>query len=339
MTIRLSLLFLFTSFCYPASASPDSTIVGPVDDLKLNKVQKLLDVPEDEIDFAYSKLAIDQMVDPEVDVAHEMKRLDEMVNAVKAMEPFENSIEKVDAVRRFLYESGPWNQYRPFSYDFNDPKGTKLQNKLLGHYMDSRKGNCVSMPILFIILAQKLGLNATASNAPSHIFVKLTDESGNTINIEATSGGTVARDSWLRQQFPTITDLSIRNGIYLRKLTRKETVAAMAEVLLEFYHHHQQFGQLVATADLILSHHPKAIGAVVQKASAHNEVLKVYDLWRYHGPNDVPVLQRDIFEYLIYRVNIYHEQAVRMGWQPHTTAENEAYYQKIALKALEQTGG
>jgi len=190
------------------------------------------------------------------------------------------------------------------------------------------------MPFLFIILGQKLELNVTASTAPLHVFVKYTDdETGMTYNLETTSGTNPARDSWLRQGFP-MTDTAVKNGIYLQKLTRKETVAVMANMLLQHYYEQKQFGQLIATADVILAHYPKAVSAIIYKASAHNQLLKTHGLWRYRAPDEVPQQKQDTFKYLVSRVNAYHNQAVGMGWRPPSQAENEAYLKKVKQEVI-----
>lgn len=334
----IRLVVKFATLCFAlmaleSTAFANTAIIGAVDNAELQQVQTLLEVPESQINFAHAKLTIDQMVDPTISINHEIQRLDEIVHTINSM-GLTTSMEKKDALRRYLYEASSWNQFSPLTYDFNDPKGTNIKSKLLGNYLTSKKGNCISMPFLFIVLGQKLGLDVTASTAPLHVFVKYTDdETGITYNLETTSGANPARDSWLRQGFP-VTDTAIRNGIYLQKLTRKETVAVMANMLLQHYYEQKQFGQLIATADVILSHYPKAVSAIIYKASAHNQLLKTHGLWRYRTPDEVPQQKQDTFKYLVSRVNAYHNQAVSMGWRPPSQVENEAYLKKIEQEVI-----
>lgn len=323
--------FAFSLLC-SVSTWASTSITGPVDQVALAQVQALFDTSEQDIDFAHTKLTIDKMIDPSINIGREMLRLNRIVSDIKAMN-LATSMEKKDALRHYLYDAGEWNEFTPFTYDFNDPKGTDIDKKLLTNYMDSKKGNCISMPVLFISLGQKLDLDVTASTAPLHVFVKYTDDAtGTTYNLETTSGGNPARDAWLRQGFP-MTDLAIKNGIYLQKLTNKETVAVMANTLLQHYYEQKQFGQLIATADVILSHYPKAVNAIIYKASAYNQLLKVHNLWRYRTPHEVPPQKRETFIYLISRVNGYHNQAVRMGWHQPSQAENDTYLKKVKHEA------
>jgi len=157
---------------------------------EVKRVRAMLQQPESKLDYAKIKLTIDSMIDPKLDVATGMKRIDDMIARIRSMlSATPSDKEKLTALTTYLYSPGQWNDYQPFRYDFNDPMGTKLSNKLLQNYIASRQGNCVSMPVLFIILGARLGLDLRGSTAPMHFFVKYTDlDSGTTYNLEATSG-------------------------------------------------------------------------------------------------------------------------------------------------------
>jgi hypothetical protein len=60
---------------------------------------------------------------------------------------------------------------------------------MLSTYVRTRKGNCVSMPVLFLIVADRIGLKVRLAAAPLHLFVRYTDAAGADHNLEATSGG------------------------------------------------------------------------------------------------------------------------------------------------------
>lgn len=100
-----------------------------------------------------------------------------------------NARQALDALLKTLYEPGSWNQGRPFTYDLADPLGHDRKNKQLAVYLATRKGNCVSMPILFVILGQRLGLPAALATAPHHVLVKFADDTQQAwVNVEATAG-------------------------------------------------------------------------------------------------------------------------------------------------------
>ncbi len=143
------------------------------------------------------KLSVDRMVDASTNPAAAKTLIDRMAADVKAMAgEGARSAEKLAALKRYLYEGGAWNGNRPFQYDLDDPLGETPANRLLQRYLTTRRGNCITMPILFLVLGQRLGLSMTLAEAPLHVFVKYTDDDGAVWNLEPTSGGGFTRDLW-----------------------------------------------------------------------------------------------------------------------------------------------
>jgi hypothetical protein len=122
-----------------------------------------LEKPDEVLDLGEFILSLQRMIDPSIDVPGSLKRLDGMAGELKAMFPvMANSRVKVEVLKKYLYVAGPWNDNRPFQYDLDDPLGQNIRNKLLSSYLDSHKGNCVSMPSLFVVLGRSRCLGATA---------------------------------------------------------------------------------------------------------------------------------------------------------------------------------
>ena len=197
-------------------------------------VRAVMTTPDDKVDFAAAKLTFDKLYDPTTDIAGRLRDIDGMAQTIRTMAgPSAPSRVRLIMLRKYIYEAGAWNSDKPFQYDLGDPFGQKPVNRLLSTYLVTHRGNCVSMPILFAALAQRLGLSATLSTAPNHMFVKYMDDvTGKTINLETTSGAYPARDVYIRQNMP-MTDQAIANGIYMKTLSKKEALAVMADIVLE----------------------------------------------------------------------------------------------------------
>jgi regulator of sirC expression with transglutaminase-like and TPR domain len=178
------------------------------------------------------KLAIDAMVDPSVNTEAVKSLIDRMAAEITAMAGKDaDSAIKLAALKRYLYESGAWNDNKPFQYDLDDPLGIKPANRILQRYLTIRRGNCITMPILFAALGQRIGLAMTLAEAPLHVFVKYTDDAGKVWNLEPTSGGGFTRDEWYREKLP-MSDQAVANGVYLRALPHEEAVTVIASFLL-----------------------------------------------------------------------------------------------------------
>ena len=225
------------------------------------------------------------------------------------------NIEKMKALRTFIYVSGWWNDHRPFRYDMDDPFGQKLHAKLLTSYLHSRKGNCVSMPTLFLVLGERLGLNMTLSTAPLHVFVKWTDDaSGQTFNLETTSGAGFARDAYYREKMP-MTDAAIANGVYLKTLTRRETVAVMATTVLDHLLETKRYDDAIAVADALIEAYPANAYALAKKGTAYYRLLDENFRRKYPRESDIPA------DELPYATSIYRAnqeafaKAEALGWR------------------------
>ncbi|GKT26850.1 transglutaminase family protein [Acidovorax sp. SUPP3334] len=240
---------------------------GALPDENRNTIQKMLEAPEASIDLSTAKLVIDRMMDPSVDVDATLEQLDEMARGIRKTLPTGASKRLVlDALRFHIYQPNEWNGRRPFQYDLEDPFGRVIKNKLLSNYLSNRKGNCVSMPLLFIFLGQRLGLDVSLAAAPNHLFVQWRDSDGKLYNLETTSGAGFTRDAWLRQQSP-MTDIALKSGIYMRPMSKKEAIVTMAETLMAFYEKQNEPYRHAAMAHFLLKYSPNDICALLNLGS------------------------------------------------------------------------
>lgn len=173
-------------------------------------------------------------------------------------------------------------------------------------------------------------MGAKLTNAPKHLLVKFNStEHGRWINLEATSGANPARDVWLRQQFPTITDDSISNGVYLQPLTRKETVAEMTEALADYHFKRQEYDKAIAVARVALEYYPKDVGAMTLNGVAYLRLLHERFLDKYPSPNAIPTSERGYYQYLAQNNAEWFAKAQALGWREPTKEEDDEYLQDV----------
>lgn len=285
-------------------------------------------MPEDRVDLAGAKLTIDRLIDPTIDAGAVLRELDQLTTAVKRRTPAGlTKRAELEVLLDTLYRPGPWNDNRPFSYDLNDPFGKNRQNKLLATYLITRKGNCVSMPVLIAVLGQRLGLIMTLATAPGHVMVKFVDDEGRWLNVEATAGGFKADSSYERET--GITPLAIQHEIYLRPLSPREAVGVMASTLMEQYAAQQRGDDLLAVAEMALAANPKDTVAMVQKANAYYLQLQDRYVRKYPRAEDIPQNERADFQRLSRENLAWFAKAEQLGWAPQTPEQEEKYLQSI----------
>jgi regulator of sirC expression with transglutaminase-like and TPR domain len=230
---------------------------------------------------------------------------------------------KFGALRTMLYDPGPWNGESPFLYDHTDPDGQGPLVRLLPHYLETRRGNCVSMPILFLILAERLGLDVSLVIGPLHMLVRYRDESGRLHNIETTSGGHPAREEWLREIFD-IRDRALETGIYLRSLPRREAIAQMASTVVEHLFDRGRFEEAIQVGETILFYAPRDVHTMVTLGTACSHLLQIGFKDKYPTPDRAPREAQARALVLARRNEALFAEAEALGWADDT-AETDAF--------------
>ncbi|KQU64581.1 hypothetical protein ASC98_27680 [Rhizobacter sp. Root1238] len=302
-------------------------------DSNFETVRSMLQQPEAQMDFAVIKLTVDKILDPSIDKAAVLKQLGDMAGEVRAAFPLgASNLAKFKVLRDYLYQPPLLSARLPYVYNLEDDRNPSA--KLLSVYLRTHKGNCVSMPILFVILGQKLGIPVTLVKAPAHIYVKFKGDNGQWYGVETTSGGGWADDEWQKKQFPSLTADALASGIYLQPLTKKETVAVIAEPLLDKYESDRSADgeeARVKLALLLVDHYPKDVVAMVHAYFGYLGLRQHLFVEKYPQPSDIPVNMRPRYEQIESGWAYWGTKAKALGYRPPTPAMEAAYRERIRL--------
>lgn len=272
--------------------------------------------PEPQLDYLQTTIAFEKLVEPASDAAITEAMIARLVDAARQMAgPNPTDTYKLAAIRKAIYDSGAWNYGRAFSYDLADPLGQQLQNRLLSTYIRTRKGNCVSMPTLFLIVADRMGLNVRLATAPLHMFVRYTDAAGTVSNLEATSGGHAARDQWYREKI-AITDRAIQSGAYMRTLSKRESVAELATTVMDVLIEQHRFQDAIGVADAILAVNPRETYVMAKKGTALAGIMQAEFVDKYPNPKLIPANLLPRYRQLAEANEATFKAAEALGWEP-----------------------
>lgn len=323
ISVRRRWLSWFAGFLL-AAALPAAWASGPLVTLKAQFTS-----PDDRVDFATAKIAVDRLIDPSTDEAAIRKELDSWERAIRAIVPQgANGRQTLDALLKTLYQPGPWNDGKPFSYDLDDPLGQRPANKGLATYLKTRKGNCVSMPILVAILGQRLGLTITLSTAPEHVMAMFADDTQQAwVYVEATGGGYKRPDSYIRDT--GISQTALDNEIYLRPLHPHEAVGVIASSLMEHYARQENGDALMEIADLALAANPKDTVAMIWKANAYYFQIESHYRQKYPKASDIPPELAADFRRRSQENFAWYAKAEALGWNRKTPEQDAGYLQSI----------
>jgi len=146
--------------------------------------QEVLALKTEEIDLARG-LLLSQLGEENIQAIRTYEAmLDLMALAIKAkLSKTSEPKEVIQAINAFIFEE--------LGYRF--PPLSSFEKKIdtytfLSSVLDSRKGVCLGVSILYLCLAERLGIPLEIVTPPGHIFVRYPDEKG-PINIETTARG------------------------------------------------------------------------------------------------------------------------------------------------------
>ena len=167
-------------------------------------------------------------------------------------------------------------KYKPFTYDFEDVFGHKeMSNLFVSKLLDTQKGNCNSMPYLYKILAEELGVDANLALAPNHVYIKHNIKSIGWYNTELTSG-IFPIDAWLSASGFIHLD-AIKNGVFMKALNNKESLALLLVDLANAYNRSfpdNDGSFALKCAERAIQIHPYLANALLLQAETHTKQFK-----------------------------------------------------------------
>lgn len=158
-------------------------------------------------------------------------------------------------------------EHLPFKYDFDDYRGIKNYSKMfVTKLLATKTGQCHSMPLLYLILADELKAEAYLALSPNHSYIRFPDDKGKWYNIELTNG-MLSTDSYISQS-GYIRSEALLNKIYMENLTKKEMLSGVLTDLAEGYIHKFGYDEFVKRViDKALELSPNSIRANMIKSN------------------------------------------------------------------------
>jgi hypothetical protein len=165
----------------------------------------------------------------------------------------------------------------PYTYDFKDYFGEADWKKtLLIKLLRTNSGNCHSLPFLYKILAEELETKAYLAFAPNHMYIKQRCDEFNWYNTELTSA-VFPMDAWIMAS-GYISIEAIQNGMYMKAVDEKQSIAVCLFDLAEGYKHKfglkNNSGFILDCCNTALTYYPNFANAMLLKAETLRYSLK-----------------------------------------------------------------
>ena len=155
----------------------------------------------------------------------------------------------------------------PMQYDFEDFWGKEDWSKLfVSKLLATHKGQCHSLPLLYLILCEETGTEANLAYSPSHSYIKFKDDSGNWYNLELTNRHVVT-DAFIAGS-GYITAEAIKNKLYMEPQTKQQVIAQCISDLAMGYAHKYGYDSFIKQCvDSVLKYDPNNLGSWMMKSN------------------------------------------------------------------------
>jgi len=193
---------------------------------------------------------------PELDVQQVLDEVDQMLARLKRRIP-------ADAAP--LHRLRILNQYffRDLSFggnvnDYYDP-----DNSFLNAVLRTRRGIPISLAVLWMELAQGLGLNARGVSFPGHFMLKVNLPKGQVV-IDPFTGQSLSREELSERLEPykrrsgLVDEFDVPMGLYLQSATPRDIIARMLRNLKEVHKTQEDWQRLIAVQNRLIVLLPEA---------------------------------------------------------------------------------
>jgi len=258
---KFVILITLIAAIFPSDASAAETLANEgKDGLYVNSLEQLLRLSPEELDIATAALIVSEKWSDIVQGMRYLERLDAMAYEIRDILKARNLPINHTAIPVI-------NDYIYMQKGFTSLKQATNPNELFLHtVMDSKKGYCLSLSILYLSLGERLGLPLYGVVVPGHFFLRYDD--GNVrFNIESTHNGATAPDEHYLQKFNVPEPFE--GSIYMKNLNKLQSLGCLFNNLGNVY---SQIGD-IDTAQEVLE---KAVDINPALAESHMNLANIY---------------------------------------------------------------
>jgi len=208
-------------------------------------------------------------------------------------------------------------EIQPYTYDFNDIWGYKdWSNMFVSKLLDTKKGNCHSLPYLYKILADEINAKAYIAVAPNHFYIKHQNKANGWYNTELTSG-IFPIDAWLMASGYIHLD-AIVNKLYMEALNDEQMIALCLMDLAKGYE--RKLGVLAQNEFVLkccnaaLKVYPHYVNALLLKAETKKKMFDAL-MTKYNAQYPTDILNMPEVQKLFTEMTNLYAQIHALGYR------------------------
>ena len=227
---------------------------------------------QSDADFPLLEAAISLAQDeyPELDVQQVLGEVDQLLARLKRRVPVDAApLQKLRAVNQFFFRD---LSFRGNVNNYYDP-----DNSYLNAVLRTRCAIPISLAVVWLELAQGMGLAARGVGFPGHFMVKVNLPKGQVV-IDPLDGQSLSREQLaerlepFRRRSGLVDEFEVPLGLYLQATPPREIVARMLRNLKEIHRTQQDWQRAVAVQDRLIVLLPQAWAEYRDRGLAHAEL-------------------------------------------------------------------
>ncbi len=227
---------------------------------------------QSDADFPLLEAAVSLAQDdyPDLDVQQVLGEVDQLLARLRRRLPADATpLQKLRAVNQFFFRdlgfAGNVNHY-------HDP-----DNSFVSVILHTRRAIPISLAVLWLELAQGLGLAARGVGFPGHFMVKVNLPHGQVV-IDPLDGQSLSREELaerlapFRQRSGLVDEFEVPLGLYLQVSPPRDIIARMLRNLKEIHTNQEDWPRLIAVQDRLIVLLPQAWAEYRDRGLAQAEV-------------------------------------------------------------------
>jgi regulator of sirC expression with transglutaminase-like and TPR domain len=229
------------------------------------------EIDDERIDLLRAALTFARVEDPQLDIEHYVRRVDELATRVaeQIQEP-DDPGQIIAALNHVLFQE---EMFRGNTVDYYSPR-----NSFLHDVLDRRLGIPITLALVYMEVARRVSFQLFGVGMPGHFLLKHYDVDGHSILIDAFERGSIVTEEDCRQKLDSIYSGQLAlQPEFLLPVTRRQMLTRMLNNLRSVYLSQRDFRRAVQIVDLILVIYPRSPEDMKQRA-----VLR-YNLDDYRG--------------------------------------------------------
>jgi serine protease Do len=209
---------------------------------------RVMEAPEEKVDLIEAALLVAQLDDPDLDAGFYRNQIDQLVAELESkISKDADEAERLKALQEFFFREQGFHGSRTDYYN--------RANSYLNQVLDDREGLPITLAILFMELAQRVGLQVAGIPLPGHFVVQHAGKNGSQEMIDVFDGGKPLTRDEAGALVLSITGSPLEEA-HLKPATKRQIIVRMLRNLISIAQETEPASEMLRYLELTVALQP-----------------------------------------------------------------------------------